>query len=122
MYPIWWCDTVTVHHKGTDGNRVTWTPETFTGAFFRIEHGAQKASEFQRESYAGLCRFRGKANVAVGDIVTLGGNAETISDYVQGQRSTDYIAAHAGECFVVTSVHDNTHTYTGNPHTFAQGV
>lgn len=121
-YSRWWCDTVTVHHKTMADGRSVWTPTTYTGAYFRRPMATAKNTEYDTKSGVAFCRFRAPAPiVSKGDIVTHGENATAINDYIAGERSSDYIAEHEGECFVVDEIRDNTHENTPSPHLYAGG-
>ena len=121
-YSRWWSDTVTVHHKTMSNGRAVWEPTTYTGAYFRRPTSTSKNTDYDKQGGTAFCRFRVPApTISQGDIVTLGEDTSQINEYVSGSRSSDYLTAHEGACFVVDEIRDNTHDNTPCPHLYAGG-
>lgn len=138
-YPAWWESTITVYNKYIDPitRAVSWYPTTLRNCFWAYA-SLVSASMYLKLSYLGIreatntviCRVpknekflepgewkesQNKGDFftfSQGDIIVRGEVTETINEYVDGSRSTDFIKKHKdlGNCIQINQLQVNVGT------------
>lgn len=123
-YPKWWNQTVTVYHRTLAANhRVTWNSTTVNGCCIKTITRSQHDNNARRDGLGTICRMPPPCPVlALGDIIVVGTCADEIDEYTPGKRSTDLLAAHIGEAFTASEIHDNTRAGLALPHLYVGGT
>lgn len=126
-YPEWWSDTITIYNRYEDPltDIITWYRTVIDGAFWKYIGDKINIGNITLETNNTLCRIRESQTfvpyyqwvsipkdeknnyftLSVGDIIIKGDIDETIDEYSQGHRSTDFIDKYKPQgCIVIQEV------------------
>ena len=119
---MYWCDTVTVYHRSMDeSGKISWDSKQYMNCFWQERSGASPNSGVTIKNATRLARLPATAVVSAGDVAVFGAVSDTIDEYTQGKRLTDFRKQHS-KSFVVASVHDNTGAGRPIPHIYIEGA
>ena len=139
-YPVWWDNTITIYNKYEDEQThiISWYRKVLDKCFFKNVGNKVSINNVELETDDTICRIPKKDDymkphlwvalpndqkseyftIRVGDIIVPDEIQEDINEYIEGHRSTDFIAKYKNlqGCITVEAVGNNTGIGRGNEH------
>jgi len=112
MFAAWWTDTVTVYNRRMVNGVVSWDRKVYHACYFKSTAAKTTTQDYTRSGGEYICRIPYEVLVSVGDIVCKGSVSDSINEYTNGVRSTDFLEKYAGRAFIVRGVGNNFHNGT----------
>ena len=126
-YPVWWNTTVTVYNKYEDSKgEVTWYRTVLEGCFWKFTTDYTRVDNATTMTKVLICRVR-KSDMFLedyewqeaddkseyftfndGDLLVKGEIEDEISEYTNGQRSSDLMRKYKSRCVEITEYRNNT--------------
>ena len=146
IYPIWWCDTVTIYNKyeNPQTQLITWYRTVVDNAFWKLHGDTVKVGEVNIETDYTVCRIRKDnrflerqdwvqipndemANYFTlwkGDIIIKGEVEDEINEYQAGKRHTDLLNKYRElqGCVEIDQIAINVGPGRCDEHYFVKGV
>lgn len=120
----YWRETVTLFHRTIASNgEVSWSKRYCYNCFIKFANAVEREDGHATQEGYSLCRFSAVIpNIATGDIVAKGKLTDTIDEYTDGSRSSDFLESHNGTAFSVVGIRTNDEYGAPLQHTFVEGA
>ena len=140
-YPEWWNTTVTLYNKYEDSKgEVTWYRTVLEGCFWKYITDYNRVDNATNMTKMLLCRVR-KSEMFLedyewqesdnkseyftfneGDILVRGEIEDEISEYTNGQRSSDFLRKYKSRCVEIKHYRNNTGGGRVSEHYRVEGI